>query len=53
MQVVDLIGGEHGAISVIRQKPPADQDVVVCKPGDRLRGGMPKPVIPERNDPRE
>ena len=31
MQVVDLIGGEHGAISVIRQKPPACQDVVVCK----------------------
>jgi hypothetical protein len=31
MQVVDLIGGEHGAISVIRQKPPARQDVVVCK----------------------
>jgi hypothetical protein len=39
MQVVDLIGGEHGAISVIRQKPPADQDVVVCKPTDRLRAG--------------
>src|ERR1041385_8775245 len=31
MQVVDLISGEHGAISVIRQKPPARQDVVVCK----------------------
>jgi hypothetical protein len=31
MQVVDLIGGEHGAISVIRQKPPVYQDVVVCK----------------------
>jgi len=31
MQVVDLIGGEHGAISVIRQKPPGRQDVVVCK----------------------
>ena len=31
MEVVDLIGGEHGAISVIRQKPPGRQDVVVCK----------------------
>src|SRR5450432_1306823 len=31
MQVVDLIGGEHGATSVIRQKLPGHQDVVVCK----------------------
>src|SRR5450432_2848296 len=31
MQVVDLIGCEHGATSVIRQKLPGHQDVVVCK----------------------
>ena len=31
MQVVDLIGGQHAATSVIRQKPPGYQDVVVCK----------------------
>jgi hypothetical protein len=31
MQVIDLVGGKHDAISVIRQKPPAVQGVVVCK----------------------
>ena len=31
MQVVDLIGGKHGATSVIRQRPADLQDVVVCK----------------------
>ncbi len=31
MQVVDLIGGEPGATSVIRQKPARCQEVVVCK----------------------
>ena len=45
VQVVDLIGREHGASSVIRQKPPGYQHVVVCK--------IPKPgacaaeVLPE------
>jgi hypothetical protein len=53
MQVVDLIGGEHGAISVIRQKPPADLDVVVCKPLTGAANLWPTPVIPKRNDFRE
>jgi len=31
VEVIDLIGREHGATSVIRQKPLGYQDVVVCK----------------------
>jgi hypothetical protein len=31
VEVIDLIGREHGATSVIRQKPLRYQDVVVCK----------------------
>src|SRR6516225_3316600 len=45
MQVVDLIGGEHGAIPVIRQKPPVHQDVVVCK--IPTAGAFAAEVLPE------
>jgi len=45
MQVVDLIGGEHGVTSVIRQKPPGRQDVVVCK--IRMRAACGAEVLPE------
>jgi len=45
MQVVDLIRVEHRVTSVIRQKPPGRQDVVVCK--IRMRVVCGAEVLPE------